>query len=166
MCVCDKRMRAQRLLFGIHGLLRGVQLLRRGPARTPRAAVHPLQHTCWRSLHVRRSRNKEHSRACAKGAPYSILRPAHVHAAPLETWAPFPPSPPPTQSVRAHTHTHQEKFCTTTTTTRIIITASRAKPQKMDERGGKRTKTSGPRLDAGETRRGKCTDRVENYDRR
>jgi len=53
-----------RILYG-----RVVMVLRRGPARTPRA-IHPLVHTCWSSLHVHRRRNKEHSRACAKGAPY------------------------------------------------------------------------------------------------
>lgn len=55
---------------------RVVMVLRRGLARTPRA-IHPLVHTCWSSLHVHRGRNKEHSRACAKGAPYysSVVSP-------------------------------------------------------------------------------------------
>lgn len=37
-----------------------------------RPAPSTLLHTCWSSLHVQCRPNKEHSRACAKGAPYII----------------------------------------------------------------------------------------------
>lgn len=44
-----------------------------------RPAPSTLLHTCWSSLHVQHRPNKEHSRACAKGAPYIIPMPSCHH---------------------------------------------------------------------------------------